>query len=142
MKFKNYLKEIFSLKTPVIDVHASGSYQLRFKVEGEEWMFLANDPDFSDDWGIYFTKADVDPSDPWSLTGDMGKKAFEVFSGVASALKKFIKEKDPEYFHFSAQGAKRIKLYKKMAKLIERKSGYEHITTKPTGKTTTFYFSK
>lgn len=142
MKFKNYLNEVLKKKVPVINVSGSGAYQLRFKAAGEEWMFLANDTTFSDDWDIYFTKVEVDPSDPWSLKGDVGSKVFEVFAGVAESLKKFVKDKNPEYFHFTAQGASRIKLYKKLSKLIERKSGYEHITTKTKGKSVIFYFSK
>jgi hypothetical protein len=105
-------------------------------------MFLANDPMFVDDWDLYFTKVDVDPKDPWSLKGNVGPKVFDVFSGVASALKTFVKEKDPEYFHFKASGAGRIKLYKRLAKVIERKSKYEHITTKTKGNNVIFYFSK
>ena len=142
MKFKNYLNEVLKKKIPVIDYSSPGAYQLRFKAAGEDWMFLANDQLFADDWGIYFTKVNTDPMDPWSLKGDIGPKAFEVFAGVAESLKKFIKDKNPEYFHFTAQGESRIKLYKKLAKLIERKSGYEHINTKASGKSVIFYFSK
>jgi hypothetical protein len=142
MKFKKYLNEVFKTKVPVVNVTGTGAYQSRFKAASEEWIFLANDVLFTDDWSIYFTKADVDPRDPWSLKGDVGSKAFEVFAGVGEALKKFIKEKKPEYFHFIASGASRVKLYKKLAKLIERKSGYEHITTKTKGKDLIFYFSK
>jgi hypothetical protein len=142
MKFKNYINEVLSKKTPLTNVSSPGAYQLRFKAAGEEWMFLANDTTFSDDWDIYFTKVNVDPLDPWTLKGDIGSKVFEVFAGVAESLKKFIKENDPEYFHFTAQGESRIKLYKKLSKLIERKTGYEHITTKTKGKSVIFYFSK
>lgn len=143
MKFKNYLNEILT-KKPEIKTFRSGEmdYEAEFKAGGEKYVFRAHDTLYADDWSILFHKLNVDPRTPWEPTGDMGSKAFEVFAGVAEALKKFIKKKKPEYFNFKASGASRIKLYKKFAKVIERKSGYEHITTKTTGKDLIFYFSK
>ena len=143
MKFKNYLNEVLKKKVPVKRTYSTETgYGAIFDAAGEEWTFFAKDTTYSDDWEILFTKTNVNPLQPWDLKGDVGEKVFEVFAGVAEALKKFVTEKKPEYFHFKASGASRIKLYKKFAKLIERKSGYEHITTKPSGKDVFFHFSK
>lgn len=143
MKFKNYINEILSKKIPVKTVMSGHmDYESEFKAAGEKYKFRAHDPMFADDWAIFFHKVNVDPNKPWEASGDKGSQAFEVFAGVAEALKKFIKQNHPEYFHFRASGASRIKLYKKMAKIIERKSGYQHITTKTAGKDLLFYFSK
>ena len=143
MKFKNYINEILNKKPEVKTVRKGHmDYESEFKAAGEDYVFRADDPMYADDWAIFFHKRNVDPKKPWEASGDKGSQAFEVFAGVAEALKKFIKQNKPEYFHFRASGASRIKLYKKMAKLIERKSGYEHITTKTVGKDLLFYFSK
>ena len=143
MKFKNYLKEILTKKPSVKTVHKGAmDYESQFEAAGETYVFRAHDAMYTDDWAIFFHKLNVDPNKPWEPSGDKGSQAFEVFAGVGEALKKFIKKQKPEYFHFKASGASRIKLYKKMARVIERKSGYEHITTKTTGKDLIFYFSK
>lgn len=143
MKFKNYLNEILTKKPKVKTTHSGPmEYESRFKAAGEDYVFRAHDTMYTDDWAIFFHKLNVDPRTPWEPTGDMGSKAFEVFAGVGEALKKFILKNKPEYFHFKASGASRIKLYKKMARIIERKSGYEHITTKTAGKDLIFYFAK
>jgi len=143
MKFKNYLNEVLNKEVPIKTRKSNEiSFDTRFKAAGEEWMFFARDTTYTDDWEILFTKTNVNPLRPWDLKSDVGSKVFEVFAGVAESLKKFIKEKDPEYFHFKSSGASRTKLYKKLASLIERKSGYKHISTNISGGSTIFHFSK
>jgi len=142
MRLKNYLKEIFDTKVSLDITHTTPKdYQIRFDVDGDEWMFLARDHLFADDWEIFFYRVE-ETTNPWSLKGLSGGKAVKIFSGVIAALTKFVKEKDPEYFHFNAEGASRIKLYKKLAQMVERKSPYQFITTKKSGSTITFHFAK
>jgi hypothetical protein len=141
MRLKKYITEIFKKNIQVKTTYSSETeYEVRFKAAGEEWIFTAKNI-YQDDWEILFNNINTDPKNPWSITGNIGEKAFEVFTGVGNSLVKFIKDKKPNEFHFSATEPSRIKLYKKISKLIERKTGYEHIVTKEGGKTI-FWFSK
>ena len=131
MRLKQYLTEKIDLNIPV-KVIANNAYtwQATFEIDKVLYRFAA---DFDDDplpneeevsWGIVFfnmsepTRFGIGSS---KMTGKMGS----VFSGVASAFKKFIQQRKPEEFFFTAEEPSRIKLYNRLAKMISQKFNYK-----------------
>jgi len=135
-KLQEYLiTEKLSLNVPV-KVIANNAYtwQATFEVDGVLYRFAA---DFDDEplpgeeeltLGIVFfnmsepTRFGIGSS---KMTGKMGAKALSVFSGVASAFKKFISDRKPYEFFFTAEEPSRIKLYNRLAKMISQKFNYK-----------------
>ena len=82
----------------------------------------------SNSWGITFwnmSEPGMFTQGSTEISGKMGAKALQVFSGVASAFKKFIQQRKPNNFFFSAEERSRIKLYNRFAKMIAQKTNYK-----------------
>ena len=133
-----YINEKLDLNLP-IKVVANNKYtwQAQWEVDGVLFQFAADlddEPDFNypddlpESWGVVFfnmsepTRFGVGNS---KLTGSMGGKSLKVFSGVASAFKKFISAKKPEEFFFTAEEPSRIRLYNRISKMISQKFPYK-----------------
>jgi len=130
-----YLTEKLNLNVPVkVTANNAYTWQATFEVDGVLYRFAA---DFDDEplpdedevsWGVVFfnmsepTRFGIGSS---KVTGKMGAKALSVFSGVASAFKKFISDRKPDEFFFTAEEPSRIKLYNRMAKMISQKFNYK-----------------
>ena len=108
-------------------------WQSRFEVDGIKYSFIADlDDEIIEgeppEWAITFFNDSKMTS--WGIgsteiTGDMGARAILVFSGVASAFKKFIADKKPEAFFFTAEEPSRVKLYNRLSKMIVSKFRYK-----------------
>jgi hypothetical protein len=134
MKFYNYINEKINLNIPVkVIKNSKDTWMATFEVDEVLYKFEANfDADFGPDfdepaWGIVFWNMTI--SSRFSrgsakITGTMGGKSLKVFSGVASALKAFIRDKKPNAFFFTAEEPSRIKLYKRFTKIITQKFAY------------------
>lgn len=101
-------------------------FDAKFTVNDIKYRFFAGRDDEEDYWEVSFN---VDKDMPTrkevsGITGEMGGKAFELFSYLGSALLKFIKQKSPEKFHFSSDQESRTKLYDRFAKMISQKTKY------------------
>lgn len=102
-------------------------FETKFTVNNIKYRFLAVRDDEEDIWEVIFnidkdmpTKKEVS-----GITGEIGIKAFELFSHLGSALVKFIKVKNPETFAFSSDQESRTKLYDRFAKMIAQKTKYK-----------------
>lgn len=132
MRLKNYLTEKLKLNIPVkVTANNAYTWQATWEVDGKKYQFVADwdeiDADVSS-WGITFWDMSISGTftrGSTRITGEMGAKAFPVFSGVASAFKKFIEQKKPDNFFFSAEEKSRVKLYNRLAKMIAQKFKYK-----------------
>lgn len=139
MKLKQYLNEFLLLEklnmNKPIKVVANNKYtwQAQFNVADAPFRFVA---DFEEnlalddpaEWGITFWNMKHPGSftiGSTDITGDVGTSSLQVFSGVASALKKFIQAKNPDVFFFSAEEKSRVRLYNRFARMIAQKLNYK-----------------
>ena len=128
-----YLIESLNLNTPIkVTANNKWTWQATFKVGEVEYRFAADyDDDLDDDpaeWGVTFWNMSVPShfsSGSTDLTGDAGTSSLKVFSGVASAFVKFIKQRKPDEFFFNAEEPSRVRLYNRLAKIVAQKSGYK-----------------
>jgi hypothetical protein len=150
MKFKQYLiNEGFNLNKPVVISKGSKWWRADFKVNGKIFYFIAEANHYTQDskgnkinvWEVTFSADRGVYGSTTALTGEMGTKAMEVFSYVATSLDKFIKEENPVYFTFIANKNEqsREKLYNKLAKMIAKKYKYE-LKTSSYGETKRYTF--
>jgi len=127
-----YLIEKLDLNVPVkVILNNRYSWQATWEVNGVKFRFEADmdDPDYdTPEWGITFwnmSTPSIFSSGSTDLTGNMGASSLKVFSGVASAFKKFIRAKKPEYFFFSANEPSRVRLYNRLAKMLASEFHYK-----------------
>lgn len=66
-------------------------------------------------------------TDQFDLTG-FGN-ATKVLSGVVDSFKKFLKRTNPDVFVFSAEEGKRVRLYDRFAKVLQKEYGYNYART-------------
>lgn len=108
------------------------TWQAQFKIDQTLFQFVADmeeDLDFDEpeDWGVTFwnkSKTNRFGLGSTEITGDFGTSSLKVFSGVASAFKKFIQAKKPDMFFFSAEEKSRVRLYNRFAKMIAKETRY------------------
>ena len=117
-----YLIEKLDLNVPVkVVANNKMIWQATWEVNGVKFRFIAETDEFDyniPEWGITFwnmSTPSIFSSGSTDLTGDVGVSSLKVFSGVASAFKKFIRAKKPEYFFFSASEPSRVRLYNRLA---------------------------
>ena len=127
-----YLIEKLDLNVPIkVVANNKWTWQAQWKVGDSKFQFVADldDTMSSDpnDWGITFWNmshpGDFTPGST-EITGDVGTSSLKVFSGVASAFKKFVKTKKPDLFFFSAEEKSRVRLYNRLAKMISKEFRY------------------
>lgn len=129
-----YLIEKLDLNVPVkVTVNNKILWQATWEINGVKFRFVADSEDeFGDDvfpeWSITFwnmSTPSIFSSGSADLTGDMGASSLKVFSGVASAFKKFIRAKKPQHFFFTAEEPSRVRLYNRLAKMIASEFHYK-----------------
>jgi len=135
MRLRRYLKEIFGKDIKILPGKMpmkTGSdeyFSTAFKAGGETFRFAAYVVS-SGMWEVVFTR-DIDKGKAsLEAIGDFDiKQVLEVFSGVKKSLEMFIKKYNPKTFYFTSgkDERSRTRLYRKMAKEIERKSKYKMI---------------
>ena len=141
MRLKQYINEKLNLNHKLLYYHSTiDMVESEFEIENGGY-YQVNIYSYEpmqlglDDKGIYDYVWEIEfewvpdnyeygTIDPFGVTGKMKGKSFEVFSGVATVVNRFIKEKKPNYFIFSAKESSRIKLYDTMTKLIVQKIPY------------------
>lgn len=141
MRLNKYLNEKINLNYKLDYIKDFGDqWESTFDVDGTKFQFQAilynadlfptildvisfYDENIKRLWEIEFRVTEFDyekGGDPFIISGEMGSKAIQVFSGVATSLKKFISGEKPGVFFFSAKESSRIKLYNRMSKMIAR----------------------
>jgi len=142
MRLKRYMTEKFNLNYPVKDISDNNDmWDGSFEVGSTLYSFMANEY-FTHEvfekedfpylnqrgwvWEIEFAAFTGNMDSPWDISGKMGGRAQQVFSGVGTLLKKFIKARKPSAFYFSAKEPSRVKLYNHLSKLISKISGYRY----------------
>jgi hypothetical protein len=139
-RFNEYLiTEKFNYNYP-LKVVANNKYtwQAHFTVDDTLYKFAADmeeEPSAmefgtaSQEWSVVF----FNMSKPGrfgignsEITGDKGTSALRVFSGVATALSRFIKDRKPPVFFFSAEERSRVRLYDRLAKMIVKLFRYKY----------------
>ena len=134
-----YITEKLDLNVPIkIAANNAFTWQATFEVDGEKYQFVADLDDTDDEgsWGVTFWDMSISGTftrGSTRITGKMGTKALPVFSGVASAFKKFIKQRKPDNFFFSAEEPSRVKLYNRLAKMLAQKFNYKLDSEKQDG---------
>ncbi len=132
MRLKSYMTEKIETNVPTKIHSQKDDYMIQeFEVDGEKFKVLA-DLTFShyyddDLWMITFAPSD---NPTINITSKMGTSAMKVFSGVASALKKFVTIHKPSVFEFTAKEPSRVKLYDRFADMIAKQLRYKKVKEK------------
>jgi hypothetical protein len=122
------MQELFDTKVALKVVqNIDKGFKAEFKVDDFKFLvFMRADMIPQGHWEIIFFRVDGTSYD-MNLLGDLNaKQTLTVFSGVKSAVMKWIGERDPVAFYFSAKEdeGSRVKLYDKFAKIMGKKLGY------------------
>ena len=130
-----YLIEKLDLNVPIkVVANNKFTWQAQWEVGESKFQFAADAEEFDNavEWGITFwnmSHPGVITRGSTEITGDVGTSSLKVFSGVASAFKKFIKAKKPNLFYFSAEEKSRIRLYNRLAKMLAKEFKYNMTKT-------------
>jgi hypothetical protein len=142
------LNEIFNTKIPIrVSQDSNKQFVAWFEIPAEDqvrgsgdfsFQFYASRATEEDPWEVLFLRVqggEFAVAKPGfgsiDVLGDMTtKETLATFSGVKTAMMKWVKSRKPDVFAFTAKSAEtsRVKLYKKMAKLITKKINYKMIS--------------
>lgn len=98
-----------------------GEYRSEFKATDQTYTFAA-DENKSGTWDVFF----ADQEDNIQLSGKAGTSALAVMRSAGAALDKFVGDKKPESFKFTADldEPSRVRLYDRVAGIIASTHGY------------------
>jgi len=112
-------------------------YIVKFTIGNETYEFVAEQEDEDMYMIDFFLMSNKNPTTKITNTGN----SLQVFATVVNIFRKFITLKKPSVIEFSAKESSRVKLYDRMAQLLN-KAGFSSVDAPPSSDGKSYKFVK